>query len=81
MKMMKARSAKKSRHLPPHSRRRCPVFAAHPGNCVLFLARQMSCSEACPAPRRKKRLEQTIYDAATSELLQIDFRTRESDFG
>jgi hypothetical protein len=37
----------------------------------------MSCSAACPAPRRKKRSEQTIYDAATREVLQIDFPSRE----
>jgi hypothetical protein len=41
----------------------------------------MSCSAASPAPRREKRSEQTIYDAATRELLQIDFPARESDFG
>ena len=32
-------------------------------------------------PRREKRSEQTIYHAATRELLQIDFPARESDFG
>jgi hypothetical protein len=35
----------------------------------------------CLAPRREKRSEQTIYDAATRELLQIDFPAHESDFG
>jgi hypothetical protein len=41
----------------------------------------MSCSAASLAPRRKKRSEQTIYDAATRELLQIDLPAREGDFG
>jgi hypothetical protein len=36
----------------------------------------MSCSAACPAPRREKRSEQTIYDAATRKDLQIDFPSR-----
>jgi hypothetical protein len=76
MIVMKVRGAKKSRHLPPRARRRCPEFAARPGNCVLFLARLMSYSAACPAPRREKRSEQTIYDAATREVLQIDFGRR-----
>jgi hypothetical protein len=81
MKMIKLRAAKKSRHLPPKSRRGYPVLAARPGNCVFVLVRQMSCSACSPAPSRKKRSEQTIYDAATRELLQIDFPARESDFG
>jgi hypothetical protein len=41
----------------------------------------MSCSAACRAPRREKRSEQTIYDAATRDVLQIDFPAREIDFG
>jgi hypothetical protein len=81
MKMMKMRTAKKIAHLPQYSRRRCPVLAARPGNCIFVLTRQMSCSAASPAPRREKRSEQTIYDAATRELLQIDFPARESGCG
>jgi hypothetical protein len=56
-------------------------LAARSGNCILFLARQMSCSAACLAPRREKRSEQTIYHAATRVVLQIDFPAREIDFG
>jgi len=41
----------------------------------------MSCSAACRAPRREKRSEQTLYDAATRDVLQIDFPAREIDFG
>jgi hypothetical protein len=41
-----------------------------------MMKRQMSRSAACPAPSRKKRSEQTIYDAATREVLQIDFPSR-----
>jgi hypothetical protein len=34
----------------------------------------MTCSATHPVPGRAKRSEQTIYDAATREVLQIDFR-------
>src|SRR5271155_4348646 len=48
MKIIKMRAAKKSRRPPPHSRRRCPVLAARPGNRVFVVARQMSCSARIP---------------------------------
>jgi hypothetical protein len=76
MKMMIVRAAKKFAPSAAASRRRCPVLAARPGTWIFFLARQMSCSAACPAPRREKRSEQTIYDAATRKDLQIDFPSR-----
>jgi hypothetical protein len=69
-------AAKKFAPSAAASRRRCPVLAARPGTCIFFLAWQMSCSAACPAPRREKRSEQTIYDAATRKDLQIDFPSR-----
>ena len=58
------------------SRRRRLALAARPGTRIFFLVRQMSRCAACPAPRRKKRSEQTIYDAATREVLQIEFPSR-----
>jgi hypothetical protein len=69
-------AAKKFAPSAAASRRRGPGFAARPGTCVFFLARQMSSSVAGPAPRREKRSEQTIYDAATRKDLQIDFPSR-----
>jgi uncharacterized protein (DUF2342 family) len=77
MTMMKMKAAKKVAPAAAAARRRCHLLAARPGTCVFILARQMSRSAACPAPRRKKRSEQTIYDAATREVLQIDFPSRE----
>jgi len=78
MKMMVAGATKRFAPSAAASRRRCPVLAARPGSCIFFLARQMSCSAAGPAPRREKRSEQTIYDAATRKDLQIDFPAREA---
>jgi hypothetical protein len=77
MTMMKMKAAKKVAPAAAAARRRCHLLAARPGTRVFILARQMSRSAACPAPRRKKRSEQTIYDAATREVLQIDFPSRE----
>jgi hypothetical protein len=77
MTMMKLKAAKKTKPAAAASRARCLVLTARPGTCIFFLARQMSRSAACPAPRRKKCSEQTIYDAATREVLQIDFPLRE----
>src|SRR5277367_2750842 len=48
MKIIKMRAAKRSRRPPPHSRRRCPVLAARPGNCVFVVTRQMGCSARIP---------------------------------
>jgi hypothetical protein len=42
----------------------------------LSCAADVSPSGACLASRLAKRSEQTLYDAATREVLQIDFRTR-----
>jgi hypothetical protein len=78
MTMMKMKAAKKVAPAAAAPRRRCHVLAARPGTCVFILVRQMSRSAACPAPRRKKRSAQTIYDAATREVLQIDFPSREA---
>jgi len=76
MTMLKAKAAKKSAPAAAASRPCCLVRTARPGTCIFSLARQMSRSAACPAPRPKKRSEQTLYDAATREVLQIDFPLR-----
>jgi hypothetical protein len=76
MKMMKVNAAKNIASPATTSRRRCPVHAPRPGSCIFVLVRQMSRPEASPAPRREKRSGQTIYDAATREVLQIDFPSR-----
>ena len=73
---MKMRDAKTIAPSAAASRRRRFVLTAGPGTRIFFLVRQMSRSAACPAPGRKKRSEQTIYDAATREVLQIEFPSR-----
>jgi hypothetical protein len=73
LKMTQVKATKNFASSAAASRRRCHVLAARPGTCIFFLVRQMSRSAASPAPRRKKRSEQTVYDAATREVLQIDF--------